>query len=118
MPLFGILELGNIFKSDTQNPDLDAAFGGHNVTYIQLYLSMVKAMEQRVPLQVRPHLLTYLLMEGYVSSKDKFQWEVDSNQTKHEVMEACHPTVPFDARLEMVVTEDDAAFLASINHRR
>ena len=32
-------------------------------------------------------------------------------------MEVCHPTVPFDARLEMVLTEDDA-FLASINHRR
>ena len=91
------------------------------MTYIQLYSSMVKAMEQRVPLQVRPHLLTYLLGEGYVSSKDKFQWvwrEVDSNRTKHELMEACHPTIPFDARLEMVVTEDDAAFLASINHRR
>lgn len=33
-------------------------------------------------------------------------------------MEVCHPIVPFDTRLEMVVTEDDAAVLASINHRR
>ncbi|MCG8623960.1 MAG: hypothetical protein MJE68_18465, partial [Proteobacteria bacterium] len=27
MPLFGLLELGNIFKSDPQNPDVDAAVG-------------------------------------------------------------------------------------------
>ena len=44
---------------------------------------MVKAMEERVPLRVRPHLLMYLLGEGYVSSRDKFRFsevwqEVDS----------------------------------------
>ena len=40
--------------------------------YVQLYTSMVKAMEQWVPLNVRPHLLMYLLGEGCVSSRDKF----------------------------------------------
>ena len=79
---------------------------------------MVKAMEERVPLHVRrPHLLTYLLGEGYVSSRDKFGkiWqEVDSQRTKLELLEVCHPTVPHAARCEFVLTDDDPSFLGSI----
>lgn len=82
---------------------------------------MVKAMEERVPLRVRPHLLTYLLGEEYVSSRDKKfggVWqEVDSQRTKLELLEVCHPTVPHAARCEIVLTEDDPSFLGSILHR-
>ena len=81
---------------------------------------MVKAMEERVPLRVRPHLLTYLLGEGYVSSRDKFGevWqEVDLQRTKLELLEVCHPTVPYAARCELVLTDDDPSFLGSILHR-
>lgn len=46
IPVFGLSELGNIFASDSKNPNLEAAICGHNVTYIQLYTSMIKAMEQ------------------------------------------------------------------------
>ena len=85
---------------------------------------MVKAMEERVPLRVRPHLLTYLLgdSEEYVSSRDKKfgeVWqEVDSQRTKLELLEVCHPTVPYAARCEIVLTEDDPSFLGSILHRQ
>ena len=81
---------------------------------------MVKAMEERVPLRVRPHLLTYLLGEGYVSSRDKFSevWqEVDWQRTKLELLEVFHPTVPYTARCELVLTDDDPLFLGSILHR-
>ena len=37
--------------------------------------------------------------------------------TKLELLEVCHPTVPFEARLEIVLTEDDPSFLAYIHHR-
>ena len=70
--LFGLSELGSVFATNPRNSNLEEAGSGHNVTYVQLYTSMVKAMEQRVPLNVRPHLLTYLLGEGCVSSRDKF----------------------------------------------
>ena len=81
---------------------------------------MVKVMKQRVPLHVRPHLLTYLLGEGYVSSRDKFGevWqEVDSQRTKLELLEVCHLTVPYAARVEIILTDDDPSFLSFILHR-
>lgn len=110
-------ELGNIFGTNSSNPDL---VDSHYVTYVQLYTSMVKAMEQCVPLHVRPHLLTYLLGEGYISSRNKFRevWqEVDSKRSKLERLEVCHPNVPFDTRFEIVLTEDDRSFLDHIRHR-
>jgi hypothetical protein len=82
---------------------------------------MVKAMEERVPLQVRPNLLTYLLGEGYVRNRpNKFGkvWrEVDSQRTRFELIEVCHPGVQHEARLEVVVTEEDPSFLSQIRHR-
>lgn len=120
MPLFGLSELGSAYAADPTNPDLTEGVDGHRVTYVQLYTSTVKAMESRVPLQGRPHLLTYLLGEGYVSTSRRFRevWqEVDTQRTKLELLEACQPDVPFDARFELVLTEDDPSFLASIRHR-
>lgn len=109
-----------MIATNPRNPNLDHAVGGATVTYLQLYTSMVKAMEERVPLRVRPHLLTYLLGEGYVRSRSKFGevWqEVDSQRTKLELLEVCHPMVPHAARCELVLTEDDPSFLSTILHR-
>jgi hypothetical protein len=75
-PLFGLSELGNVVSHNPRNPNLESAISGARVPYIQLYTSMVKAMVERVPLQVRPNLLTYLLREGYVRSRPKKFGEV------------------------------------------
>ena len=120
LPLFGLSELGNVIATDPRNPNLEQAVGSATLTYVQLYTSVVKAMEERVPLSVRPHLLTYLLGEGYVRNTKKFSevWqEVDSQRTQLELLEVCHPTVPHAARLEFVLTDEDPSFLGSVLHR-
>ncbi len=101
-------------------PQLERVAGDAEITYVQMYTSMVKAMARRVPLNVRPNLLTYLLGEGYVRTRDKFKevWqEVDTQRTKEELLEVCHPTVPHGARFEVVLTGDDPSFLGSFRHR-
>ena len=120
LPLFGLSELRNVFARSPKNPNLEHAVSGATLTYVQPYISMVKAMEERVPLHVRPRLLTYLIGEGYVSSRVKFGevWqEVDSQQAKLELLEVCHPIVPYAARVEIVLTEDNPSFLGPILHR-
>ena len=42
---------------------------------------------------------------------------MDSKRTKLKLLEVCHPNVPFNARFEIVMTEDDPSFLAHIRHR-
>ena len=77
------------------NNELEAAVGGH-ITFLQTYTPTVKAMEDRVPLDVRPNLLTYLLGRVYVSTKSKFQkvWEeVVTQRTKFEILEVLQPSV-------------------------
>ena len=102
-------------------PALQAALGEECATYIQFYTPIVKAMEERVPLAGHPNLLTYLLGEAYVSTHTKFKcvWdEVRTFRTYFELLEAVHPSVPLDARMEMVVTAADTSFLESFGHRR
>ena len=121
-PLFGLSELGNITASMPVHPALEVALGEEpRLTYCQFYSPTVKAMEERVPLIARPHLLTYLLGEGYVSGRTKFKgvWdEVRTQRTLYELLEVVHPAVPLDARMELVVTDNDSSFLASFGHRR
>ena len=87
---------------------------------MQLYTPTIKAMEERVPLAMRPNLLTYLLGRGYVSKSPKFEkvWrEVDTQRTKHELLEVLQPSLPAEARLEVVLTENDPSFLSDFSHR-
>ena len=104
------------------NPALDEALGEERcITYILFYTPTVKAMEDRVPLAVRPNLLTYLLGEGYMSESAKFKhvWdEVRTEWTFYELLEVVNPEVPIDARMELVITESDTSYLASFGHRR
>lgn len=74
-----------------------------------------------MPLITRPHLLTFLLGAEYVKSNPKFKkvWEeVDTQRTMHELLEVEHPTVPFDARMELVITGNDISFLSAFRHKR
>ena len=67
-----------------------------NISYLQAYTSTVKVTEDREPLQVKPHLLTYLFGEGYVSGREKFGqvWqEVDTKRTRLKLVEIFRPTV-------------------------
>jgi hypothetical protein len=87
---------------------------------VVFYTPLAKSFEEQIPLQVRPYLLTYLLGRSYMSRKAKFRqlWnEVETERVRHELLEACQPNIPFDARLEVVITEDDPSFLASFNHK-
>ena len=43
--------------------------------------------------------------------------EVETERTRHVLLEACKLTVQLDARLEVVITEDDPSFLSSFNHK-
>ena len=119
-PLFGLFELGNTIFYYPDNPNLEGAVGNHNVTYVVFYTPITKPLEELTPLRVRPYLLTYLLGRRYVSTKPKFRdvWnEVETERTRHVLLEACQPTVQLDAWLEVVITEDDPSFLASFNHK-
>lgn len=120
-PLFGLSELGNITAIMPTNHALEVALQERRVVHAQFYTPTVKAMEERVPLLSRPHLLTYLLGEGYIRNATKFKavWdEVRTQRTLHELIEVVDPAVPLDARMELVITEDDTSFLASFGHRR
>ena len=118
-PLFGLTELANLAVANPNNPNLEAAMGNRTVQYLHLYTPMVKPLQERLPLAVRPYLLTYLLGKGYVSRTSMFEhvWmEVNKERTGNELLEACRPNVPFDALLEVVVTEDDVPFMRCFNH--
>ena len=113
--------MGNVKAVMPHHPALQAAIGEECATYIQFYTPTVKAMEERVPLAGHPNLLTYLLGEAYVSTHAKFKriWdEVRTYRTYFELLEVVHPSVPLDARLEVVVTAADTSFLSSFGHRR
>ena len=117
--LFGLSELGNVLVENPNNALIQAAVEGH-VTYIQMYIPFVKGMMVKNPLTFCPHLFTYLLGKEYVRVRDKFKkvWaEVNTKRTLHELLELIHPTVPFDARLELVMTGSDASFLSTLDHR-
>ena len=67
-----------------------------------------------------PNLLTYVLGEAYVSTHAEFKrvWdEVLTYRTYFELLEVVHPSVPLNARLEVVVTAADTS-LSSFGHRR
>ena len=119
-PLFGLWELGNLTVKAPLHPELEqAASRSGNMVYLQLYTPFVKTLEDRMPLLYRPNLLTYMLGERYIRMSPKFRkvWEeVNSEKTKHELMEAAHPDVPFQARLEVVIKGRDLSFLASFDH--
>ena len=57
-PLFGLSELANVYVPRPINPTIEAPIGGHFIMFLQS--PMVKAMEEQVPLSVRPPLLMYL----------------------------------------------------------
>lgn len=87
--------------------------------FLQHYTPMVKAMEQKVPLKSKPHLLTYILGTRYVSSTVKMAelWkEVDTERTRLELEEIANPDLQIDARFEVVITENDS-FLSHFDHR-
>ena len=98
---------------------------GSRITFLQHYTPMVKSMNNwneaisdRL-LIGRPHLLTYLLGAGYVCKRPKFKhiWEeVHTQQTLHQIIEAVHPSVPFEARMEVVITDVNLSFLSSFRH--
>ena len=106
---------------DPRNPSLQAVVGARDLPYIQFYTPLVKAMEERVPLASKPNLLTYLLGEGYMSGSHKFRtmWqEVDTQRTKHELLEAVHPTVPMEARPEVVLSDSGTnGAVCSLRHQ-
>ena len=65
------------------NHALEEALGEERfIAYMQCYTPTVKAMEDRVPLAIRPNLLTYLLGEGYVSKNAKFKRVWDEVRTE------------------------------------
>ena len=118
--LFGLSELGNVSVPCPRNPAIEAVTGGHFVAYVQHYTPKVKGMEDKAPLMARPHLMTYLLGAEYVKKRAKFKtvWEeVNTQRSMHELLEVVHPTVPFDARMEIVITGNDASFLSSFRHK-
>ena len=43
--------------------------------------------------------------------------EVHTQRAMHEVLELVHPAEPFQARLEIVVTDKDMSFLSSFDHQ-
>ena len=119
-PLFGLSELGNTVVAHPINPNLSAAVGNHSMPYMQMYTPMVKPMQERVPFSVRPHLLCYLLGERYVRTRPKFSrvWdEVETERTRLELLEACRPNCPMEARLEVVLTGEGPSILSSFDHR-
>ena len=88
--------------------------------FLQHYTPMVKAMEQKVPLKSKPHLLTYILGTRYVSSTVKMAelWkEVDTERTRLELEEIANPDLQIDARFEVVITENYSSFLSHFDHR-
>lgn len=88
-PVFGLSEIGNVTVGCLINPSLEAVCG-HNIVYVQHYTPTVKAMQDRVPLATRPHLLTYLLGKRYVSTHSKFKGlctEVERERTRRELLE-------------------------------
>ena len=88
--------------------------------YLQHYTPTIKPMQDRVPLAPRPHLLTFLLGSEYVRQRPKFRavWdEVQSERSRLELLEVCSAHVPMEARLEVVITENDPSFLSSFRHR-
>ena len=114
-------ELGNITAGMPTHPVLQWAVGDRCVTYAQFYTPTAKAMDERVPLKGHPYLLTYLLGKVYVSTQSKFKhlWdEISTHRTFYELLEVVHPSVPLNARMEIVVTDDDTSFLASHGHHR
>jgi hypothetical protein len=123
-PLFGLTELANVHVHTPRSSVVEAATGGR-VTFLQHYTPMVKSMQQGenpvrdMLLMAHPHLLTYLLGTGYVSKRPKFKriWEeVNTQRTLHEILEAVHPSVPFEARMEVVITDRNLSFLSSFRH--
>lgn len=122
--MFGLTELANVHVHSPRSSVVEAATGGR-VTFLQHYTPMVKSLHQGdntvsdMLLMARPHLLTYLLGAGYVSKRAKFKhvWdEVSTQQTLHEICEAVHPSVPFEARMEVVITDRTLSFLSSFRH--
>ena len=56
---FSLWELGNVTVTFPLHDVLEDAVGpSARLMYLQLYTPFVKAMEERVPLVARPHLLT------------------------------------------------------------
>ena len=99
----------------------DAVGPSARLMYLQLYTPFVKAMEERVPLVARPHLLTYMLGEEYIKTNRRFRtiWdEVHSERTKRELMEIVSTGEPFEARLEVVLMGSDLSFLSEFDHTK
>ena len=64
-------------------------------------------------------MLMYLLGTGYISKRVKFKhvWEdVSTQRTLHEIIEAVHPLIPFEARMEVVITDRTLSILYSFRH--
>lgn len=124
-PLFGLTELANVHVHNPRSSVIEAATGSR-ITFLQHYTPMVKSMnnwDDAVSDRLligRPHLLTYLLGAGYVSKRPKFKhiWEeVHTQRTLHQIIEAVHPSVPFEARMEVVITDVNLSFLSSFRHK-
>lgn len=99
----------------------DAIGPSARLMYLQLYTPFVKAMEERVPLVARPHLLTYMLGEEYVKTNKRFKtiWgEVHSGRMGRELMEIVSTCEPFEARLEVVLMGRDLSFLPEFDHTK
>ena len=113
--LFSRWDIGNLMVKFPVHPVLEEAVGSlARLVYLQLYTPMIKAMEERVPLIAKPHLLTYMLGEDYVKNSPKFKkvWdEVNSGRTRKELIELSRIGEPFEARLKVVVTGRDFSFL-------
>ena len=71
---FGLYELANVYMPMPFCPALHAAVGNYPVVHLQHYTPFIKGMDNDVaPLLERPHLMTYLLGEGYISKRPKFK---------------------------------------------
>ena len=120
LSLFGLTEIGSLYIRNPINPGLQAAVGEHNIVFMQHYTPWVKALEEKVILKGRPHLLAYLLGLNYIRNRLKFKnvWnEVGRDRTRLELEEIADPHLPMDARFEVVITEEDSSFLSFIDHR-
>jgi hypothetical protein len=117
--LYGLWELGSSVVTNPQNTQLEACIGGHSPTFLQMYTLIAKATSGQVPFSQRPHTLTYVLGQEYVSRKKSFQpvWEdVSTRKTLNELLENVHPGVLFEARMEIVLSSEDLNILSEVDY--
>ena len=100
---------GLIYLANPRNPGLEA-LAGKEIMHIKHYTPIVKEMVLVQLLLTKPHLLTLLLGELYVSK------EVSTGMTAKELV-MVHPLdVPLEARVKLVMTDNPSHHLSQYRH--